>query len=148
MKRLILISVPEIGAISDRKKKEIGLALNEFRGKNVMLTIERRYNKRSTKQNDFFHGILTWYIQPALIETGWNEAKSEVWTKEFVKDKVLKKEFYNEKTGEITVIPGKTSELTTVEFMDMIALIQIWAAEYLGIEIPDPESQTEIDYKD
>jgi ribonuclease HIII len=144
MKYLILISVPDSGQISDFKKKEIGRALNEFRGKNVMLTIERKYNKRSNQQSRFFHGILTWYIQPALIEQGWYEAKSEAWTKEFVKDKVLKKEFYNEKTGEITVIPGKTSELSTVEFMSMISEIQMWASQYLGIEIPDPNSQTEM----
>lgn len=144
MKHLILISVPLEGEVSDFKRKEIGRALNEFRGKNVMLTVERKYNKRSSDQNRFFHGILNWYIQPALIEQGWNEAKSEAWTKEFVKEKVLKKEFYNEKTGEVTVIPGKTSELTTVEFMNMIAEIQMWAAEYLGIEIPDPNQQTEI----
>lgn len=147
MKHLILISVPTEGEISLFKKKEIGLALNEFRGKNCIVTIERKYNQRSNNQNRFFHGVVIPIIQQGLIDAGWNEAKSEAWTKEFVKDRVLKKEFYNEKTGEVTIIPGKTSELTTVEFNDMIAEIQMWAAEYLGIEIPDPETQTEINYK-
>ncbi len=108
------------------------------------VTIEKTKRKRSNNQNRFFHGILTWYIQPALIDVGWNEARSVEWVKEFVKSKVLIKEYVNMDTGEITTQPGKTSELTTSEFMDMIAEIQQWGAEYLNINIPSPNEQVEV----
>lgn len=144
MKHLILISVPLEGEISLFKKKEIGLALNEFRGKNCIVTIERKYNQRSNNQNRFFHGVVIPIIQQGLIDAGWNEAKSFEWTKDFIKMNCLVKEYVNENTGEVKKSIGKTSELSTSEFMNLISEIQQWASEYLNVYVPEPNEQIEI----
>ena len=144
MKHEIIIQVAEQGTISDFKKREIGTVLKSFAGKRIRFVIERLYNKRSNGQNRFFHGVVIPIVQQGLIDAGWNEAKSFEWTKDFIKIKVLMQETVNTDTGEVLKLPRKTSELTTSEFMDLIADIQFWAAEYLGIIIPDPGSQTDL----
>lgn len=40
-------------------------------------------------------------------------------------------------------IQSSTAKQNTVEMMDYIAEIQMWAAEYLNITIPDPGEQLE-----
>ena len=144
MKHEIIIQVTEQGTISDFKKREIGTVLKSFAGKRIRFVIERLYNKRSNGQNRFFHGVVIPIVQQGLIDAGWNEAKSFEWTKDFIKIKVLMQETVNTETGEVLKLPRKTSELTTSEFMDLISDIQMWAAEYLGITIPDPGQQVEI----
>lgn len=140
----ILCDVKEDGTITDFKKKEIGKVLRDLAGKRISISISRKYNQRSNQQNRFFHGVVIPIIQDGLIEAGWNEAKSAEWTKDFIKMNCLVKEFTNDETGEVIKSIGKTSELTTSEFMDMIAEIQQWAAEYLNVNVPDPGEQITI----
>lgn len=143
MKSEIYIQVTEQGTVSDIKKKEIGSALRIHAGKRIVLTIERKYNKRSNSQNRFLHGVVIPIIQEGLIEAGWNEAKSFEWTKDFIKSQCLVREFVNEKTGEVKSAIGKTSELTTSEFAELIDAIAQWGAEYLGVFVPMPGEQLE-----
>lgn len=44
----------------------------------------------------------------------------------------------NEKTGEIKNFPQSTTVITTSQFMDYIASIQRFAAEFLGCIVPNP----------
>ena len=146
MKTQIFADVSETGTLTDFKKKEIGVAINQFSGKRIIFTVERKYNKRSNDQSRFFHGVILPILSEALIEAGYNEAKSMEWTKDFVKYHCLIKEYVNNKTGEITKSIGKTSELTTTEFMELIATVQQWAMENLNCYLPDPNEQIEIQY--
>ncbi len=141
MKHLILISVPLEGEISNFKRKEIGRALNEFRGKNVTLTVERKYNKRSNQQNKFYFGCIIeeeiqcfkefWgeiYTKDQIHE--WN--KTMFWAEEkIVNDEVVKK-------------PCSSTPFTTVQWEEKIELIRQWF--YLKFEwvMPLPNQQTEI----
>jgi hypothetical protein len=45
--------------------------------------------------------------------------------------------FLTDMQGELPKVKS-TSELTTVEFLDYIALIQQWASEFLDCYIPEP----------
>ena len=83
-------------------------------------------------------------VREGLIDVGYKISKEE--THDFLKHKFLVKELVNEETGEILKSIGSTSDLTTSEFMDFIAEIQQWAAEFLGINIPDPGEAIEIDF--
>ena len=109
----------------------------------MVVTVERKYNKRSNQQNRYFHGVLIPLVQEGLIDAGWNEAKSFEWTKDFIKLNCLLREYVNDKTGEVKQSIGRTSELTTSEFMDMIETIAQWASENLSIYIPMPNEQIE-----
>jgi len=146
MKTQIFADVSSQGTITDFKKKEIGKAIKENAGKRIIFTIERKYNKRSTNQNSFFHGVILPILSQALIEAGYNEANSMEWTKDFVKYHCLIKEYVNKKTGEVTKSIGNTSGLTTTEFMELIATIQQWAMENLNCYLPDPNEQIKITY--
>lgn len=108
------------------------------------ITIEKTKRKRSDRQNRFFHGVIVEMFSDRLLELGWREAKSKVWTKEYIKKEVLMKDYYNELTGEVKSMPGKTSELSTSEFKELVADCQQYAAENLDLYIPDPEEQMSI----
>jgi hypothetical protein len=117
-------------------------AFKSFEGKDVVVTVEKKKSKRSDAQNRYFHGVIIPVIQHGLIEAGWNEARSSEWTKDFIKLNCLIKQYTNEKTGEVKDCIGKTSGLTKSEFMDFVADVQQWAAESLGIYVPEPNEQT------
>ena len=62
------------------------------------------------------------------------------WVKDFVKVNLLTTEI-PDKHGEVRKFVRPTSGLSTSEFMDLISDLQQWAAEYLGIIIPDPKDR-------
>lgn len=62
-------------------------------------------------------------------------------THELLKSKFNSEKIVNDETGEVLEIPKSTARLNTVEMMDYIAKIQMWAAEFLNIVIPDPDTQ-------
>lgn len=118
-------------------RKLFAQCLASFRGKPITLTVERKKKKRSSPQNRFFHGPVLDILQAGLIDAGFNEARSKEWVKDLIKYKFLKYETVSEH-GEPMEAVRHTSELTTSEFMDFMADVTQWAAEYLGVEIPDP----------
>lgn len=130
--------VSEGGSYRVVNKKLFAQCLKSFNGKPLTLTIERKKKKRSSPQNRFFHGPVLDILQTGLIDAGYNEARSKEWVKDLVKYKFLRSEAVSETTGEVIEVIRGTSDLTTSEFMDLMADVTQWAAEYLGIEIPDP----------
>ena len=141
MKHEIFADVKEDGTLSTGKRLEARRAFQSFAGKRVRVTIERAYNKRSSNQNRFFHGVCLPLIGEALLELGYNEGRNMELVKDFVKVNLLTTEM-PDKHGEVRKFVRPTSGLSTSEFMDLISDLQQWAAEYLGIIIPDPNSQS------
>lgn len=103
-------------------------------------------NKRSLNQNAYYWLILTDYIQPALYSEGWGKIKTKEDAHEFVSDLFLKTKVWNEKTGEVKELPRSTTELTKEEFNIYLNEIWQWAAEYLSINVPEPNQQTILSY--
>ena len=144
MKHEIYADIDDNGQMSDRKKREVRDALKSFAGKRIVVSVDRKYNRRSNSQNRFFHGVVLQIIGSALLEAGYNEARSLEWVKDFVKVNCLTQDVITE-DGQVFKSIRKTSELTTSEFNDLIATVQQCAAENLGIYIPDPNEQLEIE---
>lgn len=119
--------------------------LSGLLGKHVKITIEPK-SKRSNPQNSYFHGVVIPIVKAHLLDLGWKEAKSNEWVKNYIKYNCLVIENHNEDTGETIKTLGETSGLTKGEFMDFIADVQRWAAESLGLYIPDPNEQVVINY--
>lgn len=118
-------------------------AINSFEGKVILITIEKRKNKRTNLQNAYFHGIVLPLVFFALKDIGYAMPLEDV--KDLLKLKFLKVPlFINENTGEITEKIKKTSELTTNEFMEFIENIQRWGAETLNIDIPSPNENLKL----
>lgn len=143
MKELLILSVDDDGRINSGRKNLIRV-LKSFAGKKIILTIERKFNKRSTLQNAYLHGVVFAMIRERLLELGHEQARSKSWVKQAMKEAFLKDSIVIEATGEVLDGVRDTSSLTTSEMMDFIADMQQWAIEALDLYIPDPNEQTEI----
>ena len=57
------------------------------------------------------------------------------------------KELINKDTGQIISVPALKREMTTVEMSTFTNQVRDYAAEFLNIIIPDPETNLQIDYE-
>lgn len=139
MKQICIIQI-EDGEI---KNKKAAIAL--FKGlKNGRYLVEvNSYNKRSTQQNRYYFGLVVPLIQKGINDLGHELTKEE--THEFLKSKFNLIELVNKDTGDYELIPQSTTRLNKEDFAAYIEKIQRWAADFLQLVIPDPNTQMEID---
>lgn len=117
-----------------------------FEGKDLVLTVERKRKKRSLQQGRYYWGCVVPIIRQGLIDAGWERDKigSSEQVHELLKYLFCKKiEVFNEDTGEVLELPATTTQLSTTEMMEYLEDIKKWAAEFLGVYIPDPNEQLE-----
>ena len=143
MKTNLIIQLDQQGKVIAGRRRLIQ-ALQSLSGQRVLLTIEKYKRKRTSSQNRYLHGVVFPMLQQRLLDLGWKEAVSIEWVKDLIKYQFLKMETVNEKTGEVITSIRATSSLTTSEMMDLIADIQQWSAETLGLYIPDPNEQIQL----
>ena len=125
-------------------RKRLTDAIHQHLGKQIRVTVERLYSKRSSPQNRFFHGVVIPLIQERLLELGWKEAKSAQWVKDVIKMQCLLSETASAH-GEVILAIRPTSGLSRTEFMELIEDVQQWAAEKLDLQIPNPNEQNEME---
>src|SRR6476661_4392992 len=94
---------------------------------------------RSLNQNDYYWGTIITYCLEGFKDAGWRISESQV--HEELKKMFLKEDVVNELTGEVKTIQRDSKGLSTVEFNEYIEKIQQFAAEFLGVVIPDPGEQ-------
>ena len=107
----------------------------------------KKYRKsRSNRQNAYYHGCVVPYVIDGLVNIGFERS---LLTNENVHD-LLKNKFLHEDVGidggEFITLTKSTTDLSTTDMMDYIDEIHRWALEFLGITIPLPGEQSEIDY--
>ena len=125
-----------------RSKEMRAEVCRHFAGKDIQLTIERKRKKRSLMQNAYYWGVMIPIIQAGLTDAGYRVTKES--THEFIKATFFKIEIVNEQTGEILPSIGSTANVSTSVMMDKFAEITQWAAEFLNIQIPQPNEQLTI----
>ncbi len=113
--------------------------LRQHPEKHIELEIKVRRKQRSTQQNKYYWPVVVGMVCEALRHLGHDVDEQE--THELLKSKFNSEKIVNDETGEVLEIPKSTARLNTVEMMDYIAKIQMWAAEFLNIVIPDPDTQ-------
>lgn len=111
-------------------------------GSGFVEIIIRLAGKRSSPQNRYYWGAMLPIVKDGLKGVGIEMSKEQ--THELLKYKFIKREFITSE-GDILQSIGSTTELSTKEFNEYIESIQIWSAEYLNVNIPDPNEQTEIE---
>ena len=122
-------------------------ALNSFEGKEIVIKIEKVRKKRSSGQNRHYFGVVIPLVQQGLKETG-NIMTSEM-AHELLRLRFLKEQInVNEVTGEYIERIKSTTELSTSQFMDYIAEIQMFSAEYFNINIPSPNQDLTLTLND
>lgn len=142
MKITIIGKVDDDGKLILPQRNAFVKDLAVFKGKDVVITVEKKGKKRSTEQNRYYWGIVIPLVKQGLIDVGYRMT-TEL-THDFLRDKFCIVEIVNEITGEVITTKGKTSEMSTSQMMDYFAQISQWAAEWLNIQIPEPEEQLKI----
>lgn len=110
------------------------------------LTIEKYKKKKSNPQLGYYYAcVLPLFLQGA-IDQGWEITSTDecdIWLKSMFGNKDL----INKHTGQIVSIPSLKRDMTTTEFSTFTNQVRDYAAEYLGVVIPDPEVNIEINFK-
>ena len=128
--------------IINRKQFDIDIQL--FNGANVEVVISKKKKTRSLQQNSYYWSAVVPIVRQALKDSGIIMSSED--THELLKFNCNLKEHVNAKTGEVLTSIGSTKNLSTVEFMDYIAEIKRWSAEFLNIVIPDPAEVLHIEF--
>ncbi len=106
-----------------------------------LVTIKPR-KRRSQKQNAYYHAVVCDMVREGLQEAGYGAVKDAEDAHEILKSLFLKTRIINEESGEVLVeMVQSTTKLTTTEFEEYLEKIRQWAAEYLGVYIPEPGKQ-------
>lgn len=120
-----------------RNRNLIKDAIATFEGKQVVIKIEKFKKKRSTQQNRFYYSVIIPIVQNCLKEAGHIMTSES--THDLIKLKFLKETlFVNETTGEVIERIKSTTELSTSQFMDLLAEINNFTFEYFGVSLPSP----------
>lgn len=93
--------------------------------KEVEVVVRKKKKHRSGEQNSYYWGVVIDIISGA---TGFTPQEAH---------DAVRYKFLTDMTGELPRVKS-TTELSTVEFMEYIAEIQRFGAEYLDVYIPDP----------
>ena len=131
-----IISEVKNGSLT-RNRNLIKDAIATFEGKQIVIKIEKFKKKRSTQQNRFYYGVIIPIVQNCLKEAGHvmtNESTHDLIKLKFLKETL----FVNEDTGEIIERIKSTTELSTSQFMDLLAEINNFTFEYFGVSLPSP----------
>lgn len=134
-------------------KKSFEKELEQYSSQEVTIIIERRVRKRSLKQNNYYWAVVIPLTLSGMIDAGWDidrEGVHDFLRSNFAYDMIVDKD-----TGEIMTGPDdkpliqvfRTSKMTTIEFNAFIEKIQMWAVEYLNVNIPSPNEQIEFTFK-
>ena len=102
--------------------------LLKLKGKTVQITIEERKKRRRNPQNSYYHGVVLKYIADFCGYRGEDEINGI--------HEELKRRFLP-KIGNLGIVKS-TSSLNTEEFSAFVENVRMWAAEELGIYVPDP----------
>lgn len=131
-----IISEVKNGSLT-RNRNLIKDAIATFEGKQIVIKIEKFKKKRSTQQNRFYYGVIIPIVQNCLKEAGHIMTSES--THDLIKLKFLKETlFVNETTGEVIERIKSTTELSTSQFMDLLAEINNFTFEYFGVSLPSP----------
>lgn len=93
---------------------------------------------RSLPQNAWFHGVIVPMIAHEIGEDDLGYVKAILKAKFLSKEAVLAGK--DGKWDKATVT-GRTSRLTKVQFGEFCERCRRWASEFLGLDIPDPQSE-------
>lgn len=108
-----------------------------FAGKEIEVTIRKKRKGRGDPQNRFYWGIVVEMTRLGFRDLGERFTREEV--HDILKCKFLKRQKTDETTGEVLYeYLESTTRLTTVEFIDYIEECSRFAAEFLGVAIPEP----------
>lgn len=122
-------------------------AIKYFNDKDVIITFSKPKKSRSNNQNRFYWGVVL-----PLVQNGLLDATGELRSVDNIHYKILLplfaplNEIVNKDTGECISERLTSSEMTTTQFMEYIMEVQKWSAEFLSIDIPNPNEENLLNF--
>ena len=126
----------QAGKVHFDNAKLVTAALNAWHAERITVTIAQETETRRQKQNRYY-----WSVVVKMIAEDTGQPADDVHL--FLKGTFLKKqiELHNHMTGESQQAEAvlSSARLTVQEFCDFVDESKLWAAEFLGIVIPDAD---------
>ena len=139
MKKITAIGVKEDGKpLRITNKPGLERSLNELPKGKYKLTVEKYFKKSSPAQFGWLYNCIYPLSLIALNDAGYEFTNIDE-VDQFWKSLFANKEILNRETGEIMNIPKSKSEFITVDQMAYCDSIRHYCAEYLGVNLPDPD---------
>lgn len=146
MKELTYIGhVTETGDIKlpKRIRNEVG---QWFKGKSIEVIFRKQKRIRSSPLNRYYWGVMLPYALHGFIDAGnMLQYPQDLETiHDFFKARFIMGRSIVDANGEEHVLPPTTTDMSNSEFMDYMAQVAQFCAEYLNTVIPEPGEQIEI----
>jgi hypothetical protein len=103
------------------------------------LKVRRLRRTRTLPQNDYLWGVVYPALLDGLIDAGWEFTSTEQ-VHAFFKGLLTSEKVVNRHTGEVVELPGSTASMDTAEFSAYVDRLRDYAREYLGTDIPEPDT--------
>lgn len=130
-----------------RNRNLVLKAIQHFEGKDVMITFSKPKKSRSNNQNAYYWGVVINLIQEGLLDaTGELRSSNDIHYNILLPLFAPINEIVNNDTGEVLNERITSSGMTTTQFMEYILDIQKWSAEFLNIDIPNPNEETTLNF--
>lgn len=122
-------------------------AIKYFNDKDVVITFSKPKKSRSNSQNNFYWGVVLPLVQKGLLDaTGELRSNDNIHYKILLPLFAPTNEIVNTDTGECIIERLTSSEMTTTQFCEYIMEVQKWGAEFLGIDIPNPNEENLLNF--
>ena len=147
MKKISITSNVKNGKLN-RNISLIKKSILSFEGKTINITIERSRKKRSNSQNAYYWGVMLPIVQNGLYDaTGETRDLNSIHYQILLPLFAPQREIVNKESGEVINEKMTSSEMTTTDFMEYINEVQKWSAEFLNVDIPDPNEELTLNFK-
>ena len=129
MKKLEFFGEVIAGRLAEETARMVGLAIRQFDGKRVAITIAELKRKRSNPQNRYYWGCVVPAVLQMFVEAGNAMDVEEIHA--YLKEHIGKlKKVVIDPAGMQRVILCSTTRLSTAEFEVYMDRIRAWAAEF------------------
>lgn len=137
-------NIDDAGVLQIHNRDRLLQWAKQYPGKNIVIKFERKGSKRSNPQNRYYWGIVIKEITLRLRELG------HTWLQDDDTHQLMKLKFNFEQIvsehGEVMELPKSTATLTKTQFAEYVDKIRMWASDFLGINIPDPNQSLTIEF--
>ena len=137
--KITALGTVDDGILKISNRKQFDQDIKQYEGKRVEMVIQVAKKRRSLNQNAYLWSTVYPCMVHGFKEIGHERIDVEVVHK-FCKDRWLDEpeKIVSPHTGEEITLTKTTTNLTTSQMMDYTESIKRFAAEFLGINIPDP----------
>lgn len=131
-------TVDEHGKLVLESPATFAQSMRQFKPGPVVVTVDRRTDRRSHAANRFLWGVVYAHISEytgADPEDIHDEMCARFTTRTV--------SYANPHTGEMveTEVVGRTSRMSVKEFYEFVEKVRLFAAEFFGLTIPDPDPE-------